>query len=227
MSPDGSRIGIVTGTGYTLQVRSAQTGKLQQTLSATNALNALDMGAGGQIIGADFDGQVEMWDKGSTNPHILGKPGPSLTDIRFSTSGTEFVTVSDSGAVTVWDTRSARVIQSIGEACPAVNSAAFNPSGSMIVVACGDGTIRVFDVATGQPLVVLQATTAGVVTDADFSPDGNSIVATISAASTGCIQVWNAELGTTSLSQLEKLARQRVTQQLTPAQRQEYMPSGV
>ena len=227
MSPDGSRIGIVTNNGYTLEVRSGQTGELQQTLSPTNAINALDMGAGGQIIGADYDGQVEMWDKGSPEAHILGTPGPSLIDIGFSKSGTEFVTVSDSGAVTVWDTRSARVIQSIGEACPAVTSAAFNPSGSMIVVACGDGTIRVFGVATGQPLVVLQATTAGVVTDASFSPDGNSIVATISAMNTGLIQVWNAELATTSLPKLEQIARQRVTQQLTPAQRQEYMPSGV
>jgi WD40 repeat protein len=226
INPDGSRIAIVTN-GYTVQVRSAETGGVQQTLSAHSAIEGLDMNASGQVIGADYHGQVEMWNGGSTSPRMLGAAGPGLVYIAFSKSGTEFVTVSTSGAVTVWDTRTARIVQSIDNACPAPSSANFNPAGSMIVVSCDDGTIRVFDVASGQPLVVLQATSVGVVQYADFSPDGNSIVAAINAGNTGCVQVWNAELATTSLKKLRQIASQRVTQQLTPAQRQEYLPSGV
>ena len=227
MTPDGSRIGVVTENGYTVKVLNADTGAVQQTLTPENAIEAVDMNEGGKIVGADYHGQVELWTGGNAKPRVLGTPGAALTNIVFSRSGSEFVTVSTAGVVTVWDTNGARVIQSIKNACPAPSSAAFNPSGSMIVVGCGDGTVRVFDVASGQSLVVLQATTAGAVAFADFSPDGKSIIATINALDTGFIQVWNAELATTSLSTLEQIARQRVTQQLTPAQRQEYMPNGV
>lgn len=226
MTPDGSRIGVVTNNGYSVQVRDADTGTLQQTLTAKNAIEALDMSRGGKIVGADYHGQVELWTDGNATPRMLGTPGPDLAYIAFSRSGSEFVTVSTAGVVTAWDTSGARAIRSIENPCPAPSAAAFNPSGSMIVVGCGDGTVRVFDVASGQSLVVLQATTAGVVSFVDFSPDGNSIIATINAADTGLIQVWNAELATTSMTKLEQLARQRVTQQLTPAQRQEYLPSG-
>jgi WD40 repeat protein len=227
MTPDGSRIGIVTDNGYSVQVRDADTGTVQQTLNPKNAIEAIDMSQGGKIVGADYHGQVELWTGKNANPQMLGTPGADLTDVVFSRSGSEFVTVSTAGVVTAWDTSSARAVRSIDNPCPAPSTAAFNPTGSMIVVGCGDGTVRVFDVASGRSLVVLQVTTAGVVTFADFSPDGNSIIATINAVNTGSIQVWNAELATTSLPKLEQIARQRVTLQLTPAQRQEYMPSGV
>jgi WD40 repeat protein len=101
-----------------------------------------------------------------------------------------------------------------------------SPDDTKVVVACGDGTIRVFDVTSGQPLVVLPATTEGFVAFAGFSPDGKSIVATIDSGNTGFVEVWNAELATASLPALEQLANERVTDQLTPAQRQEYLPSG-
>ena len=225
MTPDGSRIGVVTENGYTVKVLSG-TGDVQQTLTPENAIEAVDMNEGGKIVGADYHGQVELWTGGNAKPRVLGTPGAALTISSSAGAGAEFVTVSTAGVVTVWDTNGARVIQSI-KSMPGAPSAAFNPSGSMIVVGCGDGTVRVFDVASGQSLVVLQATTAGAVAFADFSPDGKSIIATINALDTGFIQVWNAELATTSLSTLEQIARQRVTQQLTPAQRQEYMPNGV
>jgi WD40 repeat protein len=224
MAPDGSRIGIVTNDGYTVQVRDADTGALQKTLTPENYIEAIGINEGGTIVGADYHGQVELWTGGNAHPRLLGEPGAVLTNIAFSRSGSEFVTVSTAGVVTVWDTNGARAIQSIKNACPAPSTAAFNPSGSMIVVSCLDGTVRVFDVASAQSLVVLQATTTGGVAYADFSPDGNSIIASVNAMNIGFIQIWNAELATTSLPKLEQIARQRVTQQLTSAQRQEYMP---
>ena len=94
------------------------------------------------------------------------------------------------------------------------------------MVACGDGTVRVFDALNGQSLTVLQATTAGIIADATFSPDGKSIVAAIDAGNTGYVQVWNSELATPSLQTLEQLAEQRVTQKLTAAQQQKYLTGG-
>ena len=66
--------------------------------------------------------------------------------------------------------------------------------------------MRVFDAGTGRQLTVMQATSAGTVTDAAFSPDGKSIVAAVDAGNTGEIQIWNAELATSSLPALERIA---------------------
>jgi Tol biopolymer transport system component len=100
------------------------------------------------------------------------------------------------------------------------------PDSAKVVVACGDGTIRVLDIASGQPLDVLPASADGFVSYAGFSPDGNRIVATVESGNTGFVEVWSAELATTSLPVLERLASERVTEQLTPAQQQQYLPGG-
>jgi WD40 repeat protein len=226
MSQDGSRLAIVADNGYAVQVRSAETGGLQRTLNADSAVEDIVISPDNrQIVAADFAGQVELWNGKATQPVVLGGSGPYLDSIAFDQSGSEFVTLSVSGVVDVWDATSYRLVSSV-DACPSPDTAAMSPDDTKVVVACGDGTIRVFDVTSGQPLVVLPATTEGFVAFAGFSPDGKSIVATIDSGNTGFVEVWNAELATASLPALEQLANERVTDQLTPAQRQEYLPSG-
>ena len=73
---------------------------------------------------------------------------------------------------------------------------------------------------SNKPLTVIQAASAGAVTDAGFSPDGTSIAAVVDAVNTGAIQIWNAELATSSLPALERIAGQRVGDKLTAAQQQ-------
>ncbi len=226
MSPDGSRFALVTNDNFTVQVRSTDTGQVLQTLNAENPIQVVAFSPNEhQVVGGDFYGQAEVWNGAATKPRLLGTPSPLMVDIRYNQTGSEFVTASQDGTVNVWDARDDKLLNSIN-ACQASNTAAFSPDGSKIVVACGDGSVRVFDAATGQTLTVLQATIAGVVTDAAFSPDGNSIVTSIDGGSTGCVQVWSAELATRSLPALERLAEKRVTQKLTAAQQQEYLANG-
>jgi DNA-binding beta-propeller fold protein YncE len=225
MSPDGSRFAIVTDS-YTVQVRSADTGRMLQSLSANNPIEYLAFNPNDhQIVGGDYYGQIEVWNGAAARPRMLGTSSPIINDIRFNRSGSEFVTASGSGMVDVWNARDDRIVNSI-DACPSPNTAAFSPDGSKIVVACGDSTVRVFDAGTRQTLTVLQSASAGIAGDAAFSPDGNSIVAAIDAGDTGYVQVWNAELATSSLKTLEKIAEKRVTQKLTAAQQQQYLTGG-
>ena len=58
---------------------------------------------------------------------------------------------------------------------------------------------------------------------AAFSPDGTSIMAAVNAGNTGYLEVWNAELSTSSTTALERIAGQRVTDKLTTAQLQQYL----
>jgi len=222
MSPDGSRFAIVTGDGFKVQVRSADTSRLLQTLNADNPIGLVAFNPGKyQIVGADIYGQVEVWNGAGKAPKTLGKP-IYLNDLRFNQSGSEFLTASESGTITVWDARDDRLLNPI-DACSSPRTAAFSHDDSKIVVACLNGTVQVFSVLTGQMLAVLQASTDGIVTDASFSPDGKNIVAAIDAGNSGYVQIWNSELATFSLSALERIAEQRVTEKLTPAQQQQYL----
>ena len=226
MSPDGTRFAVVTGSpgdDFAVQVRNADTGRLLQTLKANNPLEDVAFNPSKeQIVGTDDNGQVEVWNGAARNARSLGAPGPGLSNILFNRSGSEFVTVSAAGGVTVWDARHDRVLKPIN-ACPSASTAEFSPDGSKIVVGCSDGTVRVFTADTGRALTVLQASYQGVVADAGFSPDGKSIVIGVDARDSGYVEVWNAELTTSSLSALEQTAEQRVTLKLTPAQIQQYL----
>ena len=226
MSADGSRIAILVYSGagdLTVEVRDTGTGRLLRTLNANNPMAGIEFDPSNQeIVGTDNSGQVEVWSSTAKNARSLGAPGPALGNIAFNRTGSEFVTVSSSGGVSVWNARDDRVVTSIN-ACPAAASAEFSPDGSKMVVACGDATVRVFEAATGRTLTVLQASNQGSVSDASFSPDGKSIVSSVDARSAGLIEIWNAELTTSSLSALEEIADQEVTLKLTAAQVQQYL----
>jgi WD40 repeat protein len=225
MSPGGSTITVVpANNSYAIQVRSAHTGRTLRTLNANNSLRVLAFSpSGSQLVAGDVRGQVEVWSKAAGHPRLLGKPGPYISDLKFNQTGSEFTTVSASGTVTVWVTLNDRPRRTIPAACPSVNTASPSPNGSEVVVACGDGTARVFDVATGRQLTVLPATTTGIVSWAGFSPDGKNIATVVYANGAGGVEVWNSELANPSLSTIERIAEQRVTRQLTPAERSTYL----
>ena len=225
MSPDGSRIAIVTPPNFTTtQVRSTHTGQLLRTLAgAFHAISVVAFSPSGrQILTGDINGQVWVWPAAGHKIWVLGTRGPPISDIEFNKSGSEFVTASGSGAVTVRAARDGRRLGLI-HACPSPSGASFSPDGSKIVVACGDGSAPVFAAATGQQLTVLSAASAGTVSSAAFSPDGKTIVTAIDAGDAGGVQIWNSELATPSLRALERLAEQRLTRKLTAAERKEYL----
>ena len=74
MTPDGSRILIVTSDDYTIQVRNAHTG--QQLLTPLSATNAVYLGAFSPECGpdrvGDYNGQVEVWDAAGGYHWVLG-----------------------------------------------------------------------------------------------------------------------------------------------------------
>lgn len=205
-SPDGSRIVIVTSDD-TAEVRSARSGALLRTLNPDHgfALSAAVFSPNGrQVLTGDKNGQVEVWEAATGKEiAVLGAPGPYISDVEFNRSGREFVTAADSGVVTVWSARDDRPVDNPINACPQAETASFSPDSTMIVVACGNGSLVVFDVATSQQLTAIEATDAGSVNSAEFSPDGRSIVTAIGGEDTGDVRVWDSGLATTSLRTLE------------------------
>jgi WD40 repeat protein len=224
-SPDGSRIAVVTDND-TAEVFSSRTGQLLQTLDPHHGF-LLSVAAfshdGRQILTGDNNGQVEVWNAATGHmTGVLGKPGPAVNDVEFNASGSQFVTATDGGVVTLWDARHDRQVRSIS-ACPSPSTASFSSDERKIVVACGDGSAPVFDAATGELLTVLKGAEVGEVNSAAFSPDGKSIVTTWDGDGTGGVRIWSSDLVTTSLQTLENLAKHRITRTFTAAERKQYL----
>ena len=204
MSGDGSRIAILIGSS-SIQVRSAQTGQLLQTLSSHQEIEAMAFSpTGRQVLAGDKDGQVEAWDIPG-GKRVLDKPGIPITGVGYDSRGSEFVTVTQGGFLTVWDARNDQRLHSFS-LCPAPNSAELSPDDSKIAVACGDNSVGVYS-AAGKQLTTLPAT-SGIVGDASFSPDGKSIItAVVGPASEGGVEIWSDELANPSLSAVERIAK--------------------
>jgi WD40 repeat protein len=228
MSPDGSEIAIETSTDNgAVQVLSSHTGKLLWARDTNYPVRAMSFSPGGsQIYVGDFNGQLEVLSAATEHVQVLGRPGNRITDVEVSERGNVVVTMSESGTITAWAVRGDRPLALINtfDACQSPASASPSPNGSKIVVACGDSTVPVFDTATGMPLTYLPALSDGLVESAGFSPDGKSIAVTVlSIDGTSGVQVWSSALSNSSLSAIEKVAEQRVTRRLTPAERSEYL----
>jgi WD40 repeat protein len=208
MSGDGSRIAILIGSS-SIQVRSAQTGQLLRTLSSHQEINVIAFSpTGRQVLAGDNNGQVEAWDLPG-GKRVLDRPGIPIHDVEYDSRGSEFVTVTQGGFVTVWDARNGQWLHSFS-VCPASNTASLSPDDSKIAVACGDNSVGVYGAATGQQLTTLPAT-SGIVWTASFSPDGKSIITAIDGSpSAGGVEIWSSEFANPSLPAIERLAERLV-----------------
>jgi WD40 repeat protein len=103
-----------------------------------------------------------------------------------------------------------------------VNSAAFSPNGTQIVTAGPDGTARIWSARGRQQLAVLTKPGSRPLSSAAFSPDGKQIV---TANDDGSVRIWSTELAG-SVQAIERIARMRVTRQLTPSERKTYLVGG-
>jgi hypothetical protein len=80
--------------------------------------------------------------------------------------------------------------------------------------------VRIWSAATGRQLTQFQY--GNSLSDCQFSPDGREVV---SGGDDGDTRIFSTELAG-PLVQLERIARQRVTRQLTAAERRTYL-SGI
>ena len=213
--PDGSRFAIVTDDDYSVQVYSADTGALQQTLTATNAVQDLMFSPAAASRRQRLQRAGGSMEWLSTQAQTKGTPGPPLLAISSNHSGTESVTTSASGIVNVW-TRA--VTASSGPSMPARlsprrPSAPMTQDRSQLRRRDSSG-IRCRHWSNARRA---SATTRSV-EDARSAQTATAFRC-CQCRSTGCVQVWNAELATTSFTKLQ-MASHRVTA-LTPAQRRE------
>lgn len=99
-----------------------------------------------------------------------------------------------------------------------IYSVAFTPDGSRLATASGDGTVKLWDSNTGEELLTLLGH-AGRVFSLAISPDGSWLA---TAGQDGISRVYLL-----NLEELVKLARSRLTRQLTTEECHKYLHAEV
>jgi WD40 repeat protein len=178
----------------------------------------------GRYVAAGTDcGQVYIWD--TTTGHGVGHEVKfsftvNLLAPRFSPDGSHLAVAntSNSGQVSILDVATDKVVTVLTAHTGQVEDISYSSDGKLLATASIDHTVRIWDPHTGRLLRILHH--PGPVDAVAFGPTGNRI-ATLDYA--GTIRLWDACTDCENPTALLALAKQRVTRQLTPAERQTFL----
>ena len=176
---------------------------------------------GTQLASASNDGTVRLWKAASGKlDRTLRGHGQSVNHVSYSMDGRRVVSAGADGTVRVWSLDGGRTVILRGHE-GSVASAELDPSGKRVVSAGQDGTIRVWNATGGETLVVLFRH-KGPAVSAQFGRNWREVV---SAGNDGIIRVSPCEV-CGPLSAVLRLARTRAERELSPVERQRFLPSG-
>jgi WD40 repeat protein len=150
-----------------------------------------------------------------------------VSDAEFDTKGNLVVTSDSDGNATIFSTDSCArshvgsVDKILNRVTGAINTAQFNPAGTQIVTAGLDGSLTDWNIASGQPIVLGPSPdpTPSAIEAATFDDSGTKV---LSVGNDEVMRLWSAAVASESLTQLEKTARARIFENLTPFQQSLY-----
>lgn len=196
LSPDGGRIAVANVSGQnrgSLSVFAVDTGERVASFTSGN----LDHVAlaftpdGSQIVAADTDGVLRLHEAGGEYLASLQGHAGWVSSIAFADGGRFMITASRDATIRVWELQMAQELKSFATPEEMLTAAKFSPDGTRVAIG-GVGGWWMFDARTTEPLLSVDAGSAGVVFDVDFSPDGKRLA---TAEADGWARVWDAETG--------------------------------
>jgi WD40 repeat protein/DNA-binding SARP family transcriptional activator len=180
---------------------------------------------GSRVAAVSGCGDLEVWNTstGRRVGHLV--PFGFVTNIGpvlFSPDGKQLAVANSTndGQVTILDAATERTVAVLTAHTRQVQDLAYSPNSALLATASIDQTVRIWDAHTGQPLRVLDHPDA--VNNVAFSPDGQSL-GTLDFD--GTIRIWDGCADCQNPTALLALAKQRLTRQLTPAERREFLGS--
>lgn len=222
LSPDGTRVAAAGHDGF-LRVHDAQSGELLRTIEVGESLAGVEWSPDGRaIVTEPFGGTPRLYDAASGEElATLGdraETGPPGGGPDFSSDGA-LIAIRHGRIARVWDAATGLLVAELPHEAP-VSAVRFSPDGQLLVTASGEA-LTIWDMASGRRLAELPGHEGPVVT-VDFSPDGSMIA---SGGDDGTIRVQRCEV-CAPIDELLRLARERVTRELTPAERARFLHEG-
>jgi WD40 repeat protein len=227
-SPDGNR--LATASEYQASVWNAQTGKelltfgdhydhvTEVNFSPENDVTGVAFSPdGNRLATGSMDGTAKVWDA-QTGKKLVTLEGHSdfVTGVAFSPNGRRIVTASGDRTARLWAAETGKELQLLRGHTGALRGVAFSPDGNDLATGSDDQTVKLWDVETGKEIMTLGGH-LGAVLGVAFSPDSKHLAA---ACNDGTVQLFELDV-----HKLLKLARSRVTRNLTTEECQRYFQS--
>jgi WD40 repeat protein len=230
VSPDDSQVALgVANSAFrtTMELVNPSTGRVRRLKPTTLChWESSAYSPNGRYLAAGTTcGQVYIWDTATgrqVGHAVTFSFTVNLQAPRFSPDGSQLAIANtgNSGQVSILDVRTDRVVTVLTAHTGQVQDIAYSPNGKLLATASIDHTVRIWDAHTGRPLRILYH--PDPVDTVAFSPNSDK-VATLDYA--GTIRIWDACTDCENPAALLALAKQRVTRQLTPAERREFLRS--
>jgi WD40 repeat protein len=222
-SPDGQRV-LTVSNDFVAWLWDATTGQpLTELRGNSSRITASFSQDGARLLTASEDKIARCWDTqtGQVLVEFRGHSGP-LWDAAFSPDGHRVVTASEDATARLWDARTGQPLAELRGHSSSVNTVAFSPSGQRILTASKDGTARLWDAVRRQPLADLRGHSSSI-WSASFSRSGERV---LTASLDGTVRLWWVHELCAPTEELFRLARRSSVRELTPEERQRYLPRG-
>lgn len=189
-SPDGRRFFSCIGGG--VAIRDAATGRQIQTVSGANKRAPGELACsldGKRIAGADWGGDVEVWD--ATDGRSLMTLKNAGQHVSFSPDGQRIATGDASGNIRLWDAATGKSLSHLPGHASRVLGVCFSPDGACLASCGEDGMIYLRSGSSGQVLFPLKGH-KDAVKAIGFSPDGRRLV---SGGRDRTLRIWDVQSG--------------------------------
>jgi WD40 repeat protein len=194
-SPDGQRILAVDGSelAYVLTSNGTPIDTIDPPSASGYVNTALYNRAGTQIVTADTDGTVDLWQAGGSYQQInLPSPiqvtAPALY-AAFSPDGKLLVVINGDGNAKVFNAQSGRLLSTIKSGQFFFSVAVFSPDGRQVLTGDFNGQVEVWNAATGHRIRVLGTKGPGI-NDLQFDRTGKYFA---TASASGRVTIWSAD----------------------------------
>jgi WD40 repeat protein len=213
---DDGRFVVTGGEDGTVRLWDLRTGTASVLTGHSGSVFAVDLSSDGTTaVSGGADGTVRVWDvaSGSQSAVLRGHEGTVLA-VDLSPDGTRVVSSGDDRSVRLWRLPGGESTVLRGH--QGTVYAGFGPDGTRVVSTSDDG-VRVWDTATGAAVLEIPASSRDTFR-AELGPDGTRLAVQVSD---GRIRIYPCET-CGSIEEVQRLANERVTRELTPAEREAF-----
>lgn len=191
-SLDGRKLSCMT-YDLTLRVWDLKTGRQESALPPmSGALPTRFLPDGRCMAMYAYRDSVIVMSSQTGEPYMaMTQPTGDMADVAFSPDGTRLVSAGNDNVVTLWDTKSGKVISKSKGHSYYIFSVAYSPDGKYLVSGSRDKTVKLWDAHTGRAISTMKGHSIGVLSVA-FSPDSKLVA---SGDDRGAINLWSVPSG--------------------------------
>jgi WD40 repeat protein len=192
--PDGKKLATNGNGRGILAVWDAVEGKKVVSKRAHDeVVSGIDFADNGQKVAASTYQRTTIWTLPSGNMnHQFGRQQGSVKSVAFAPGSQQMATACSAKTIWMWDVTTAQPLWKVSDAA-SYDDLDFSPDGRFLG-SCGyDSMVRLWDVATGDPVSVLEGHGERV-RAVDFSHDGGQIA---SASEDSTSRIWDVASGKT------------------------------